>query len=592
MCKRALPLLFSSCFFLILWEWGAHAFSHLKFVLPPPSGIWTTLWEMKARFWFHSSVTLKEMCGGFALALLAAFPLAWAMMRFHTTRSVLQPLFLLIQCIPMFALAPIMVVWFGWGYTAIVIPTALMIFFPLTMNIYQGLKSVPQDLLDFFATNQATGWQTFWKLRFPWALPHIFSGFRISAAFAGMGAIAGEWAGAQNGLGMLMLESRRNTDFEVTFGAMACLAFMSALLYLLTVGVEKISLPPRFWQLKRQKSNWMPSAKRARRAVFPLFLALFCWIFLSACSSQKKSEEGRETEDVRLMLDWLPNPNHVPLYAGLSKGFFAEEGISLSIQKMHEGGGGISYLIAHKTDLLVNHMPGTLKAAAHDVNLKVMGLLIKEPLSGLTYRADLGVEKTEDLSGKKLGYCIGESDTSFLDFLLNRGGITPLEKKNISVDLISAVGTGSVDFIFGAFWNIEPAQFHALGIETKSFTIQELGIPCYYEMIILAEGNSTYACPDFTARFQRALQKSLDFCRTYPIEAFTCYLSFHPDYRKKTIDWQQEAWQITFPLMAQSQEVDPELVAYFYEWEKEHGILKEAVDLPALFSLLPQKTRS
>ncbi len=204
-----------------------------------------------------SVITLKEMFAGFFLALLVAFPLAWTMMRYHSSRSLLQPLFIIIQCIPMFTLAPIMVVWFGWGAMAIIIPTALMIFFPLTLNIYQGLRSTPEDLLEFFHANQATAWQTFFKLRLPWSLPHIFAGFRISAAVAGVSAVAGEWAGAQNGLGVLMLESRRNTDLEITFGALFCLTTISTALYLLILYVEKIALPPRSWY-PFQKQKYLP----------------------------------------------------------------------------------------------------------------------------------------------------------------------------------------------------------------------------------------------------------------------------------------------------------------------------------------------
>ena len=126
----------------------------------------------------------------------------------------------------MFALAPLMVFWFGWSYKAIVIPTALMLFFPLTMSIYHGFLSIPRDLLDYFTLHQATPWQLFSKLELPWALPHIIAGLRITVAIAGMGAVAGEWAGGQAGLGLLMLESRRGVDLEMTFAALFCLTFL------------------------------------------------------------------------------------------------------------------------------------------------------------------------------------------------------------------------------------------------------------------------------------------------------------------------------------------------------------------------------
>jgi NitT/TauT family transport system substrate-binding protein len=534
---------------------------------------------MRNSFWRHTSITLKEMCAGFSLALAFAFPLAWAMMRFRSSRSLLQPLFIVIQCIPMFTLAPIMVFWFGWSYTAIVIPTALMILFPLTLNIYQGLRSTPEDLLEFFQTNQATAWQIFFKLRLPWAIPHIFAGFRISSAIAGVSAVAGEWAGAQQGLGILMLESRRNTDLEITFGALICLTGISTLLYGFILYCEKISLPPRHWKFPFKKLAKQKVKKGNKRFALTLFLLCCLSGLLFGCRS------GEEKKKTRLLLDWLPNPNHVPIYVGLEKGYFREEGIDLSIQKMHEGGEGISYLVSGKADLLINHMPGTLKACARGAKLKMVALLIKEPLRGLIYRADLSIDKMSDLSGKVFGYCIGVPDLAFLNFLLEQGHIHPKKMKNVSVDLVFAMGTGSVDFIYGGFWNIEPAQLRALGVETKTFKIQDLGFPHYYEMILLANANSQQATPEFVAHLQRAVQKSLNFCKAYPEEAFACFLLHNPDRLQKTIAWQREAWALTFPLLADDQAIDAEIIKDFYAWQLSRGVIKQHFDFQELITI-------
>ena len=444
LCKKILLFLGPFTFVLLIWEWSAHAFPHLLFILPAPSEIFITLIEMRDRFWLHTRVTLKEMCLGFFFALIFSFPLAWTMMRFKTSRCLLQPLFILIQSIPMFALAPIMVIWFGWGTLAIVIPTALMIFFPLTLNIYQGLRATPIELLEFFQSNQATSWQTFFKLRLPSAIPHIFAGFRISAAIAGISAVAGEWAGAQDGLGVLMLESRRNSDLEITFGALLCLTSITTLLYGLILYCEKIALPSRRWKLR------LSLTKRRRQYLkrgfaIPVMIFMFLTFLILGCQPPKKVNQ------TRLLLDWLPNPNHVPLYVAQELGYFKDEGLDICIQKMPDGGNGISYLVSKKADLLINHMPGTLKSCEKGAQLKIVGLLIKEPLCGLTYRADMPISQPSDLSGKIFGYCIGLPDVDFLDFLLLKGNIFPGEKKNVSVDLVSAMLTRSVDFIYGGF---------------------------------------------------------------------------------------------------------------------------------------------
>lgn len=560
-------LIFCSLLILGVWEFFSRSFPHLLFILPAPTEIVQTLWELRARFLFHTSCTLKEMLGGFILALCASFPLAWAMMRYRMSRTLLQPLFIVIQCLPMFTLAPIMVIWFGWGFTAIVIPTALMIFFPLTLNIYQGLRSTPTDLLEFFQVNQATAWQTFYKLQLPWALPHIFAGFRISAAIAGAGAVAGEWAGAQSGLGMLILESRRNTDLEVTFGALFCLSLLSSLLYTLILYCERLTRLPRKSTLSRSSISL-----KTLRYVPPFFVLALPLLALFGC-------QNPERKTTRLLLDWLPNPNHVPLYVGLEKNYFQEEGITLKIQKMYDNGGGISYLTSGQADLLINHMPGTLKACSRGAELKIVGLLIKEPLCGFIYRKKPNIQTPADLSGSILGYCIGGPDTAFLEFLLKQGKIEPSGRKNISVDLISPLGTGTVDFIYGGFWNIEPAQFQSLGIDTGHFPIQDLGVPPYYEMIILANASSFEASFEFTAAFQRALHKSITFCLNHPKEAFACYQRYNPDRRAKTFAWEKEAWKITLPLLAKDQNIDIQVISEFSSWLERQKILRRPLDI-------------
>ena len=134
---------------LVAWETSSYTYAHLQFALPAPSAIAGCMWDCRDRLIFHSLITIREMLGGFFLALSCAFPLAWMMSQWKTMRVMLQPIFVMIQCIPMFALAPLMVLWFDWSFLAVMVPTALMIFFPLTMNIYKGLCATPGHLLDW-----------------------------------------------------------------------------------------------------------------------------------------------------------------------------------------------------------------------------------------------------------------------------------------------------------------------------------------------------------------------------------------------------------------------------------------------------------
>lgn len=574
MFRRVIFCLLSFFVLLVVWEYCSLFIPSMHFILPSPRNIFFTLLSHHSRLSVHTLATLKEMGCGFFLALSVAFPLGWIMLHYKTSRLLLQPFFIIIQCLPMFTLAPIMVIWFGWSFTAIVVPTALMIFFPLTLNIYHGLSSTPKPLLDFFKAHRATAWQTFLKLRLPYATPHLFAGFRISAAIAGIGAVAGEWAGAETGLGILMLESRRSADLEVCFAALLCLALLTMALYGLVLFAEWVIIRSR-----RGKIHFLRREKMSRKSRLAFAFFLVGSLFLGSVSCQEKSKET-----TRLLLDWLPNPNHVPLYAGIEKGFFAEENISLKIQKMQDNCCGIPYLTSDQADLIITYLPSTFKAAGRGAPLKIAGLLIKTPLSCFIYSKSLKIERPKDLSGTTLGYCLGSPDTSFLDYLLREGEIIPKTKRNVGVDLISAIGTGQVQFLFGGYWNIEPAQLRSLGIETGFFSLEELGVPSYYELIILAKEGTVYSRPDFILPFQKALQKSLDWSRANPEEAFEIYLRHNPDKREKTAAWEKEAWLTTSTLLAQDQNIDLTILDNFYTWFISHGFAQKDFDYKKLIS--------
>lgn len=519
-----------------VWEWVCISSPLLQFSLPPPSKIATSLWLYRSRFAFHTMETSKEMIGGFILASLCAFPFALLMAYWKTMRMVLQPLFVVVQCIPMFALAPLMVLWFDWTFLAVVIPTALMIFFPLTMNLYRGFVVTPKHLLDFFQLHEASSFQTFWKLRLPWAVPYMWAGLRISAAVAGIGAVAGEWAGAQSGLGVLMLESRRAAEIDMMFGALFCLTIMSLGFYLLVLFFEKRNLHVR--------------------QIAMVFLALV----LTGCQS---NDSGK----TRLVLDWLPNPNHVPLYVGISKGFFKEAGIDLEIKKIQDPSDPIPLLVSKQTDLAISYSSYVMRAQSRGAGIIPIGVLIEKPLLGIIYRADRGIERIADLNGKIVGYSLDGSETRLLTTVLKKNQVVPLEMKNLQFDLVGGLAVGRVDAFYGGYWNIETEQLAKLGVETDYFTASELGIPEIYELIVIARDGE-----EGPEGFADALQKSVDYCLSHPDEAFALYLEHHPDKSLSTQEWEERAWRRTLEALPKTQVVDQSRWEYFKDWMLDHQL--------------------
>lgn len=536
-------------FLFVLWEIIFYLNPGYRLLFPPPSAIFYELYARYDLFWGHLQKTLTIMLLGGLCAFVVAFPLGYLMMRFKRLQKTLEPFFVTTQCIPIFALAPLMVLWFGWTMTATVIPTALMVFFPMTLSIYRGLMAAPQDFVDYFKANQATEFQLFWKLRLPWALPEIFSGLRISAAVAGIGAVAGEWAGAQQGLGVLILESRRNADLATTFGALFCLTAVTLGLYGTIAWVEK---------------RWSLFRKLAGRGLSIVLLAML------TCGCGSKEEQ----QPLRLSLDWLPNPNHVPLYAGLEKGFFREEGVHFLIQKTEDPGNPLPLVEGGMLDLTISYMPYFLKAVNKGANLRTVGILIEKPLNSIIYRTDRGISGIEDLNGKSFGYAAGESTEKSFKARMQQRGITPGAQYKVGFDLITALATGQVDAVYEVYYTIELPQLEAMGVPVKAIVLTEFGSPEHYELIIVASGRSERFQDKEANAFRRALQRSIDWCREHPQEAFEIYAQANPIKGYDTLKWERRSWELTLPVLATTQEQDPIVWEQFIAWEQKIGALK------------------
>jgi putative hydroxymethylpyrimidine transport system permease protein len=182
------------------------------FLVPSPSEILKTLWEQRSLLADNAWVTLKEVLLGFAVALAAGLAFAVVLHLSETLRRAFYPLVVASQTIPIIAVAPILVVWFGFGIGPKLAIIALICFFPITVNTLDGLRSVDPDAVKMMRTLDAGRWATFKRVEAPTALPYTFSGAKIAVAVAVIGAVFGEWAGSSSGLGYLMQIDNANLN--------------------------------------------------------------------------------------------------------------------------------------------------------------------------------------------------------------------------------------------------------------------------------------------------------------------------------------------------------------------------------------------
>ena len=209
-----------------LW-WGAvELFRIPAYLLPGPQSVFERLVTDGALLWTHSKVTLTEILLGFSITILTAIPLGLLIALSPLSKQLVYPPIMLMQLVPKIAVAPLFLVWLGFGIESKVLLTVLLTFFPLLIASISGFQILDDRLLYLTRSMGATRWQTFRYLRFPAALPVIFSGIKTSATIAATAAIVAEFVGANKGLGYVLLRGTSTMDIELVFAVLVLLTLI------------------------------------------------------------------------------------------------------------------------------------------------------------------------------------------------------------------------------------------------------------------------------------------------------------------------------------------------------------------------------
>ena len=239
---------------LLFWEFGVKALKIPRFLVPPFSDVLRALWTGLATgplardgFWYHTGVTLIEVLLGFFIGSGIGLALGIAISQVKKLEGVLQPYIVAFQSLPKVAVAPIIVMWMGFGISSKVAIVCLLTFFPVLVTSIAGFQAIEPDRIDLLRSLSATRWQIFRKAKFPSALPYIFAGLDMAAAFSVVGAIVGEFVGAQSGLGVLILQLDAQMDTGGSFAVFIILSLMG------------VALSAVLRAVRRRMLSWMPT---------------------------------------------------------------------------------------------------------------------------------------------------------------------------------------------------------------------------------------------------------------------------------------------------------------------------------------------
>jgi NitT/TauT family transport system permease protein len=229
---------------LVLLWWLLSAAHVVKpYLLPSPGTTWQAIDHNAGYLWSNTLTTAYETLAAFAVAIVFGIVAGVVMVYSKAIEKTLYPLLVLAQVVPKIALAPLFVVWLGFGNVPKILIAFLIAFFPVVVSSFVGLASVDPEILDLAATMDASPLQVFFRFRFPASLPHLFSGIKVAATLAVTGAIVGEFVGSNSGIGNVILEANGNVNTPMLFAGLIVLSLFGVVLFLVVEVIERLVMP-------------------------------------------------------------------------------------------------------------------------------------------------------------------------------------------------------------------------------------------------------------------------------------------------------------------------------------------------------------
>ena len=244
--RRVLPTVSTLLALVFVWQCAELLFDPPKYLLPSPMEVFFAFVGSGTHLLRNALVTLGEMTLGLVIGGVAGMMLALFLARYPAVERHVMPMIIATQTLPVFAIAPLLVIWFGFGAGSKVAMATLIIFFPVASSFHDGLRTTASEYLDLARGWGASPWQILSRIRIPAALPSLASGLRIAAVLAPIGAVVGEWAGASAGLGYVMLQANARGQTEIVFAAVLILAVAALVL---RTAVSRFCDYLVFWQV-------------------------------------------------------------------------------------------------------------------------------------------------------------------------------------------------------------------------------------------------------------------------------------------------------------------------------------------------------
>lgn len=575
MLKHKLPSITAVVALLLIWQFVCTIGLVPTYMLPSPVKVLQAFVEELPLLWENSLITLQEAFIGLFFGVIVGFLTAVLMDAFDILYKAFYPLIVITQTIPSVAIAPLLVLWFGYEMTPKIILIVISTFFPITVGLLDGFRSTDKDTIGLLRSMGANRFQIFRYIKFPSALPQLFSGLRIAAAYSVVGAVISEWLGGFGGLGVYMTRVKKAFAFDKMFAVIFLISGISLTLMFLVNFAEKKCIPYRYLNEKK-------TGVKNMKKLISLMLSFILIFSLTNCSNV---EDSSKTETITVVLDWTPNTNHTGIFVAQEKGYFKDAGLNVEVVQPPEDG-ATTLVASGKAQFGVSFQDSLAPAFVGDSPIPVTAVaaMLQHNTSGIISRANEGIDTPKGLEGKK--YATWDMDIekeTIREVMKADGGNFDLVEliPSTVTDEVSALQSHSVDAIW-IFYGWAGVACEVAGLDTDYFEFADIDpVFDYYTPVIIGNNNWLDENPETAKAFLDALSKGYTYAAENPKESADILMEAAPELKSNTelVYASQEYLSKEYIADAQKWGVfDADRWAGFFEWLNENNLLEGKID--------------